>query len=78
MPRIICFPLDGEIIVYMSQQVKDKILAIAQSKPQYEGVTEDELEYRHGFSRKDIDAALRELKKEGKLVNVPLFYNPKR
>jgi hypothetical protein len=62
----------------MSTEVKDKIFAIAQSKPQYEGVTKGELEYKHGFSRKEVDAALKELKKEGKLVNVPLFYNPKR
>lgn len=60
----------------MSQEVKDKIFAIAQSKPQYEGVTEGELEHKHGFSRKEIDAALKELKAEGKLINVPRFYSP--
>jgi hypothetical protein len=60
----------------MSEGTKDKIFAIAKSKPQYEGVTEGELEHKHGFNRKEIDAALKELKKEGKLVAVPLFYSP--
>jgi hypothetical protein len=64
----------GEIT--MSQEVKDKIFAIAKSKPQYEGVTQGELEHKHGFNRKEIDAALKELEKEGKLVAVPLFYSP--
>lgn len=67
---------DGEIIAYMSQEVKDKIFAIAQFKPQYEGVTQGELEYKYGFSRKDIDSALKELEKEGKLTAVPMFYSP--
>ncbi|MGO9087299.1 MAG: hypothetical protein ACLQBK_18930 [Candidatus Sulfotelmatobacter sp.] len=60
----------------MSQEVKDKIFAIAQSKPQYEGVTQGELEHRYGFGRKEIDAALKELEKEGKLTAVPMFYSP--
>jgi hypothetical protein len=37
----------GEIIACMSQDVKDKIFAIAQSKPKYEGVTVGELEHKH-------------------------------
>jgi predicted transcriptional regulator len=60
----------------MSQKVKDKIFAIAQAKPQYEGVTQGELEHKHGFSRKEIDTALKELEKEGKLTAVPMFFSP--
>jgi len=66
----------GEIIACMSQEVKDKIFAIAQSKRKYEGVTVGELEHKHGLNRKEIDAALKELEKEGKLREVPLFYSP--
>ncbi|HLW85706.1 MAG TPA: hypothetical protein VKR60_10870 [Candidatus Sulfotelmatobacter sp.] len=61
----------------MRQEAKDKIFAIAQSKPKYEGVTVGELEHNHGLNRKEIDAALEELEKEGKLQEVPLFYAPK-
>jgi len=60
----------------MGQEVIDKIFAIAQSKPQYEGITEGELEHKHGFSRKEIGAALKELEKEGKLTAVPMYYSP--
>lgn len=66
----------GEIIACMGQEVKGKILAIAQSKPRYAGVTVGELEHKHGLNRNEIDAALKELEKEGKLREVPLFYIP--
>jgi hypothetical protein len=60
----------------MSQEIKDKIFAIAQSKPQHEGITEGELEHKHGFKPKEINAALKELQEEGKLTAVLMYYNP--
>ena len=60
----------------MSQEIKEKILAIASAKSEHERVTVAELK-KHGFSREEIEAALKELVQEGKVQDCPsLFYGP--
>jgi hypothetical protein len=59
----------------VSQEVLDKIFAIAQTYPPHEGVTVEVLMSEHGFTDSNlVYVALNELQRQGKLVGRPLFY----
>ena len=59
----------------VSQEVLDKIFAIAQTYPKHEGVTVEALMSEHGFTDSTlVHAALNELQRQGKLVGRPLFH----